>query len=293
MFFDINSMIETELDCITQICNVIESFRKDNAKASEKKQMVKVFLRKRSTSEGVVYDKRVNYGERFDSTRLGGDDDPEVIRIRQGKYDEEMLRVLKKDRMLLEKVAGKFLPYDSDSIDDRLKPLYRDHTGLVNKAPGIVNAEEWSRINNKRNSYQIPDDCNITTDGTKTRSKSELVIYTIVKGYRLVFKFDVEITLKNDIGQSVTVCPDFIILCEDGSIIIIEHLGMLSDPDYLEKAMKKIHLYLMNGYKLNETLFLTADDANGRINAQAVDELIRNMILPRVRRVSRQNIKTL
>ncbi len=288
MFVDINRIIEAELNCITQISDVIVSSRNGSgngsAKKSKEKQVVKVFLRGRNTSEGIVYDKRVDHGERFESTRLGGDEDPEVIKIRQSRYDEEMLRVLEKNRKLLEKVAGKILKYDPDSIDARLNPLYRDHTGLVNKAPGIVSADEWERIGNKRNNYSLPDDSNITTDGTKARSKSELVIYAIIKGYRVVFKFDVEIKLKNELGQTVTVCPDFIILCDDGSIIIIEHLGMLNDPKYFENAMKKIHLYLINGYKLNETLFLTADSMSGKINAEAVDELIRKMILPKARR---------
>jgi hypothetical protein len=38
----------------------------------------------------------------------------------------------------------------------------------------------------------------------------------------------------------------------------------------------------MNGYKLNEDLFLTADYAKGKINACVIDEIVRKMILPRV-----------
>ena len=90
--------------------------------------------------------------------------------------------------------------------------------------------------------------------------------------------------MKNDDGEIVKVCPDFVILCNDGSLIIIEHLGKLGDDDYLANALRRIHLYMKNGYKLNETLFLTADSINGKINAEAVDELIRKMILPKAKR---------
>lgn len=283
MYLDFNEMIERELNFLDKICSAIELHCEDDLDDKGADESAKEYLRIRSTADGIVYDKRLEHNGNRDSVRLGGEDDPEVIRIKQMKYNVELLDVLKRDRKLLEKLVGHFIPYDPDTIDNRLKPLYRDHTGLVNKVPGILSAEEWNRIYSKRNSYSLPDDCNITTDGTKARSKSELVIYMIIDGYHIVFKFDVEITLKNDIGQTVTVCPDFIILCDDGSIIIIEHLGLLNNAKYEENVIKKIHLYLINGFKLNETLFLTADDANGKINAQAVDDLIRNMVLPKAK----------
>ncbi len=281
MYLDFNELIEKELDFLDKICSAIELSCEDDLDDKGEDESAKEYLRIRSTADGIVYDKRLEHNGNRDSVRLGGEDDPEVIRIKQMKYNVELLEVLKRDRKLLEKLMGHFIPYDPDTIDNRLKPLYRDYTGLVNKVPGILSAEEWNRIYSKRNGYSLPDDCNIATDGTKARSKSELVIYMIIDGYHIVFKFDVEITLKNDIGQTVTVCPDFIILCDDGSIIIIEHLGLLNNAKYAENVLKKIHLYLINGFKLNETLFLTADDVNGKINAQAVDDLIRNMILPR------------
>lgn len=181
----------------------------------------------------------------------------------------------------MRKVEGKFLPYDPDSIDRELKEVYRDRTGLVNKAPGIVDLDEWVKIDT-RNSYPLSEKSNVTTDGMKTRSKSELIIYGILKGYALVLKYDMEIKLKNETGQVVTVCPDFVILCSDGSFIIIEHLGMLDDVEYLKNALRRLHLYMINGFRLNENLFLTADYAPGKINAQVIDEMVRKMILPRV-----------
>ena len=55
------------------------------------------------------------------------------------------------------------------------------------------------------------------------------------------------------------------------------------DIQYLDKKIKRIHLYQINGYKLNDTLFLTSDYAKGKIDAQVIDEMVRKMILPRVK----------
>ena len=289
MYFNINELVERELNDICEMIKSIESRYKGRiapgtgALSEREEQEEGAFLKVRYTRDGVIYDKRVTKNGKRITVRLGGADNKEVILIKQKKFDKEMLKVLRKNRKLLEKVNGKLHPYDPDSIDELLELLYRDQSGLVDKAAGIVEPAEWNRIT-KRNDYPFPDDCNVAPDGMKTRSKSELIIYCIIKGYRVVFKYDMEIVLRNDAGEMVKVCPDFIILCNDGSMIIIEHLGKLDDDDYLANALRRIHLYLINGYKLNETLFLTADSMNGKINAEAVDELIRKMILPKARR---------
>ena len=287
MYFDINTIIKTELQTMQNIYETLESTIQKNTES--KKITVKQYNKNNigqlyifSTAGGAVYhQRRYENGVRV-SHKLGRDDNAEVIKIKQKVFDKEVVRRLRKNIDLLRSIEGKFLPYDPDSIDKKLGEVYRDHTGLVNKAPGIVDLVEWKKIN-KRNGYPLTGDNNVAVDGMDTRSKSELIVYGILKGYALVIKYDMEIKLKDETGQIVTVCPDFVILCDDGSLIIIEHLGLLDKDDYLENALRRIHLYLINGYKLNENLFLTADYAKGKINAQAVDELVRKMILPRVR----------
>jgi len=286
MYIDINTIVNTELRTMKDVYEAIESAIINGAKVG-KLNAVKAIdegsgsLFERSTSGGIVYHIRRNENGKRVSHKLGKADDAAVIEIKQRVFNNEILKRLKKNIKLLKRIEGKFLPYDPDSIDRELKEVYRDRTGLVNKAPGIVDLDEWMKID-KRNGYPLPKDCNIAADGMKTRSKSELIIYGILKGYALVIKHDMEIKLKDDTGQTVTVCPDFVILCSDGSLIIIEHLGMLDNGEYLQNALRRIHLYQINGYRLNENLFLTADYAPGKINAQVIDEMVRKMILPRV-----------
>lgn len=286
MFFDINGIVKIELDSIRAIIDRLELSNQTGNVSSEKgfKDGIEgemVCLNKRCTSKGDVYDLRIRNKGRRMSKKLGGPDNDEVIKFKQSLFNDKMLKILKEDLKLLRKVEGKFLPYDPDSIDRELKEVYRDRTGLVNKAPGIVDLDEWVKIDT-RNSYPLSEKSNVTTDGMKTRSKSELIIYGILKGYVLVLKYDMEIKLKDETGQVVTVCPDFVILCSDGSLIIIEHLGMLDDVEYLKNALRRLHLYMINGFRLNENLFLTADYALGKINAQVINEMVRKMILPRV-----------
>ena len=288
MFADINEIISSELHAIDCISKAIELQNQEYLKSTVVINGMNVkngegSLYSKGTVDNPVYHMRISRDGKRVSTKLGAGNNEIVIGIKQKRYNDAMLSVLNKDRVLLESVVDRFVPYDAEMIDGLLLPVYRDRTGLVNKAPGILDRAEWDSIIRK-NGYKMPDDCNIAPDGLEMRSKSEVIIYGILKGYGLVIKYDVELKLRNDAGQIVTVSPDFVILCDDGSLIIIEHLGLLNNPEYFENALKKIHLYLLNGYRLNENLYLTADYAQGKINAQAIDELVEKMILPRVKK---------
>ena len=289
MFFCINEIVSKELENMKRIYEAIRTYVERSEKASSEKNEISVqkgeSLVAFCTSKGTVYNRVFRCNGKQQKVKLGGADNAEVIRIKQRKYDDEMCGNLKKDIELLEKIDGKFLPYDPDSIDAQLGEVYRDVTGLVNKAPGIVDKEEWDRIV-KKNGYQMPKDPNIAPDGLDTRSKSEIIVYGILKGYGLVVKYDYEIRLIDETGHQISVSPDFIILCNDGSLIIIEHLGIMDDLSYLDKKIKMIHLFQINGYKLNDNLFLTSDYAKGKIDARVIDELVRKMILPRVKGIA-------
>ena len=284
MLFGINEIISRELSDMKRIYKLIWTYiEQDKEMVSEKVELTGKSgesLTLKCTSEGYVYKKHFRCNGKQHVVKLGGENNKEVIRIKQRKFNEVMLERLKKNIELLETIDGRFLPYDPGSIDEQLSPVYRDGTGLVNKAPGMVDLKEWNKIV-KRNGYDMPKDPDIAPDGLNTRSKSEIIVYGILKGYGLIVKYDFEITLIDETGHPNPVSPDFIILCNDGSMIIIEHMGLMDDIKYLDKKIKRIHLYQINGYKLNDTLFLTSDYAKGKIDARVIDELVRKMILPR------------
>ena len=186
---------------------VTESIQRDDKVLAEKSKRTGQdgeSLYKCGSSEGVVYYKHVRCKGKQRSIKLGGADNDEVIGIKQRKYNKTMSRTVEKDIELLEKIDGKFINYDPDSIDEQMGDVYKDETGLVNKAPGVVDSKEWNEINRK-NGYKKPEDPNIAPDGLETRSKSEIIVYSIMKGYGLILKYDMEIKLKDDNGEIVTV----------------------------------------------------------------------------------------
>ena len=106
-------------------------------------------------------------------------------------------------------------------------------------------------------------------DGTLCRSKNEVSIYNFLLqgGFTFVYEYPLEVNGK--------LCyPDFLILCDDGTVIIIEHLGMADSHRYLTRQDEKIEDYIHDGWVPNVNIFLTFDDYNGNLNMEAIAWLI-------------------
>ena len=67
--------------------------------------------------------------------------------------------------------------------------------------------------------------------------------------------------------------PDFQILCYDGTLIIIEHLGMLLKNNYAMKNLIKIQDYIRSGFIIGKDLILTSENANGGTDSEMLTEI--------------------
>ena len=282
MWNDFNALIDEELEFLNFMINALE-------RSSPKVKEGGLF--RRDSSLGLRYyfrDKNIQ-GEKRGSRLLGEETHPEVIKIKQAKYNELLLKKLKNNKCLLESVKGKFDSYDIDAIDAEMETCYRDETGLVNKDPVFMSLKEWSKAPYKRNGISIPNECNTTCDGTKVRSKSEVIIHDCLRFLGVPFHYDADVNLRNEMGQRIYKNADFVMLrnvdeeTSGPKYIILEHLGRLDDDTYFENNMHKLRLYVRNGYRLNDTLFITSDDENGFIDAHTIFELIKKSILPKVK----------
>ena len=123
----------------------------------------------------------------------------------------------------------------------------------------------------------------MNSKGERVRSKSEVILHDQLTFLGIPFQSDVDISLIDESGAKIHKDADYLIGTIHGKKPVLEHLGMLSNQEYRDKAMKKLELYINNGYTLNKDLFLTADNRDGKINAYATMQLLRRMILPKTR----------
>jgi hypothetical protein len=117
-----------------------------------------------------------------------------------------------------------------------------------------------------------------TEKGHLVRSKSELVIANML--FQLGIPYEYERVYEGPVAAG-RLRPDFSFVTADGDLIIWEHLGMLSRPDYQRGWDWKREWYRRNGFVEGKTLFISTEDAqNGldsallRANADSIKNLI-------------------
>ena len=241
-------------------------------------------LRNRASHHDPSYDLVINEKGRQKSRHIGGDGSPEVISFRTQAYNWTLYKTLVHDKPIVEKMLkiarAYFKKFDPQSIDAQLKPVYVDHTGLVNKNPAFMSDADWKKTRYRHSNRPVqPGEAYVTCDGTSVRSKGELIIYNTLAFLEVPFRYEEVIPLIDENGRRVNRCPDFVILRPDGREVILEYLGMLNDEKYATDNFDKFMLYWRNGYVLNDTLFYVMDDVNGTLNAQVVTDLIRHNIM--------------
>ena len=104
--------------------------------------------------------------------------------------------------------------------------------------------------------------------------EDEALIANSLHENRIVFFYEKEMRVTLEKGETVILHPDFAILLPSGELILWEHLGLLRKKEYALKFGEKLHFYNLAGYTLGVNLILTADDANGSLDMQAVARII-------------------
>lgn len=275
LYYDIDRILKEELDAVNFMISTLEKLGTAPVRGS---------LIKKITSKGERYSLR---GSRKDGRQrktklLGSADDPDVIEIKQRMYNQTMLKELKNCRKVLQDGIGKYKGFGIEYIESRMSPAYHDKTGLVAKDPMRHYYHKWEKSKYPQIKYKENSKLNVCRDGYRVRSKSEIIIYDILKSLGIPFHYEEQIIMTDDTGTEVYKCPDFLIPMRNGKTCILEHCGMLRDPQYMQSVVNKLQLYMRNGYVLNDNLFITMDDFQGHINAFAAEQLIRRMILPKV-----------
>lgn len=276
MYYDIDRVLLEELEAVNFMVSMLEKAGTPPVQGS---------LVKKNTSKGERYSFRDsrNAGKQRKSRLLGNADDPEVIKIKQRMYNQTFLKELKASRKFLQAGIGKYKGYGIEYIESKMSPAYHDKTGLVIKDPMLYYQNIWKKNQYPQIKYKEDSKLNVCSDGNKVRSKSEVIIYDILKSLEIPFHYEERLKLLDDTGTEVYKCPDFLIPIRNGKTCILEHCGMLRDPHYMQSMINKVQLYMRNGYVLNDNLFITADDFQGHINAYAAEQLVRKLILPKVK----------
>jgi hypothetical protein len=111
-----------------------------------------------------------------------------------------------------------------------------------------------------------------TEQGHLVRSKSELVIANLLQKHGIPYEYE---RVLDGTAAAGRVRPDFSFVTADGDLIVWEHLGMLSRPDYKRGWEWKRAWYHANGFVDTKTLFISQEEEGKGLDS---DELTRTAL---------------
>jgi len=271
MDIDVVEVLETELDFVKRRREKIEFVRNERLESG-------TLVKREGVKETAYHLYSVDPNGKRRSRKIGGERNAEVIARKQEKFTGELTRTLERDDRALERalkiLRRDFRPYDTESIEDRIGESYVDNTGLVNKCPGIVTNDSWKIPINADRGIAPPEKPHYAMDGQICRSKSEVVVYNMLLTMGIPFNYEEPIKLKKEMGNELPFYADFVVHKDDGSILVIEVMGMLSEQGYFENATRKMRMYVLNGYVLGKDLLIIADKDDGTIDSYTVRKIL-------------------
>jgi len=191
---------------------------------------------------------------------LGPLDSAPVRELFSVRYQEKRLKRLHHDQKLLEKLEQQYQTYDFESIVADMPKAYRLAAKDNSFEQRYEEIRRWADAPYPRNTYPFPEAEIYAKDGTRVRSKGECIWYNLMLERGILFRYDSAIQFTDQHGNRKTLSPDFLVLCFDGTLLLIEHLGGMGDLSYAIDFGEKSHRYFQNGFILGRNYFVTSDD---------------------------------
>lgn len=174
-------------------------------------------------------------------------------KLAQKDYDKKVLCAAEKE---LGAITKYFASYPTKNMEQIYQDLHRERRRLVTP---IMESEDdyvqkWEQVKFQGKGFYERNAEFYTAKGERVRSKSEIIIADLLKKEGIPYRYEYPLHL-NGMGM---IYPDFTVLnVKERKEIYWEHLGMMDDPVYVEKALKKIASYEKNGIFPGENLILT------------------------------------
>ena len=210
------------------------------------------------------YISKRNYSDLDEFDKTG-----EECRLAQKMYDRKALKAAKRE---LDVVETFIRNYDGSELERTYGAIEGIRKEMIDpvEMPWETAAAEWLRQGYEGKQISTAHPAVFSKRGEKMRSKSEVLIANSLSAAGVPYKYEAPLRL-----EEITVYPDFTVLREsDRKEIYWEHLGMMDDKEYAEKAIKKIEIYGRNGIIAGKGLILTYETENDPLDSRSIERYI-------------------
>lgn len=191
------------------------------------------------------------------------------------EYSEKVIRAAEKELAALKKIVGF---YENSAVPERIyEKMSLGKRVLVTpiRISDEEFAETWIRDNSSVPKYREEGKIYETSFGERVRSKSEALIAELYHRRNIPFIYEKPLELKD----FVTFRPDFTILDRKRRVEIYhEHMGLLDDEEYRNKAIQKINVYGKNGLFLGDRLIVSFETQKSPLDIKSFEKQIQHIL---------------
>lgn len=196
-------------------------------------------------------------------------------KLAQKTYDEKILVCIEKELKALEKYLASVPTIFPEEIYGTLHETRRKLICPI-REPEEEYVSNWQNTEYSGKDFDALTPKLYTAKGERVRSKSEVIIADSLNRAGIPYRYECPIYVE---GWG-TVHPDFTVLnVRERKEIYWEHLGMMDDREYMEKALEKINTYAQNGILPGKNLILTYETAKEPLNQKMVQIMIEQYLI--------------
>lgn len=188
-------------------------------------------------------------------------------------YLTKAIRAIDLDINLMNKLLSNYEPSDENGI---MREFLEARPELGRYVYSVqMNGDEWARDYQPASDMFDDDLKAVSADGTSMRSMAEIAISSRLERYDIPYRYEAPLGIPD-----YSFVPDFTIKRpRDGMIIYWEHLGLVSDEDYMRNNSRKFEIYREYGIVPWKNLIVTYGNEKGGINMKIIDAMIKGWFL--------------
>lgn len=208
-------------------------------------------------------------------TYLAAADCELASKLAQRSYCERVLREALHERKQLERLLNGYKENGIAKIWSGMHPKRRELV-IPFEITDDEYAEQWQNEPYEGKKLDEGERSFLTERGEHVRSKSEKIIADMLSLRDVPYHYEQPLKL---VGWGI-VYPDFRILNRrTREEFILEHFGMMDNPEYVKNYVRKIKMYEHNGIFVGSNLLCTYETAAEPLEPEMVDALIRRFLL--------------
>ena len=188
-----------------------------------------------------------------------------IHELAQKQYDMAVLRAGKKELHCLEQYSKSKQTISAEEIymtygktrQELITPIKESDEEFKNR---------WEETPYEPKAFGENSTEYYTNREERVRSKSEILIANMLNQLQIPYRYECPLVIGN-----VKIYPDFTVLnVRKRETMYLEHLGMMDDPQYYDKAIKRIQLYESNGIYVGDKLILSYETENTPLNLRVL-----------------------